>query len=75
MFKWIGVEKKEFDEIKCIMARNTLLSHTYFKKRFDIHTDASDKRLGAVIRQVTKPIALYTRKIMETKKRYTVREK
>ena len=48
-FKWTNVEQKAFDEIKRAIDQDTLLAYPDFNKRFDIHTDASDHQLGAVI--------------------------
>ena len=63
MFKWTDVEQKAFDKIKQIAARDTLLLYTDFNERFDIHTNASSFKLGAVISQNGKPIAFYSRKL------------
>ena len=63
MFIQTDVEHKSFDDIKRIVVRYTLLVYPYFKKCFDIHTDASDFQIGAVIGQVGKPIAFYSRKL------------
>ena len=46
-----------------------------FNKRLDIHTDASDFWLGAVIIQYFKPIAFYSRKLTGLQSRYTISEK
>ena len=75
MFEWKDVEQKPFNKIKRIVARGALLIYLYFNKRFDIHTDASDFKLGAVISQYGKPIAFYSLKLTWTKLRYTVMEK
>ena len=56
-FKWTDIEKKVFDEIKRIVVLKTLLIYLYFNKWFDIHADASDFQLVAVIRQYEKPVA------------------
>ena len=61
-FKWTDVEQKAFDEIKRTVSHNTLLSYIYFNKSFNLHTDASDHQLGAVISQEGKPIAFYSLK-------------
>ena len=74
-FKCTDVEQKAFDKIKCTVARDTLLAYPDLNKCFNIYTGASDHQLGAVIRQEGKPIALYSLKITETKKHYTVTEK
>ena len=74
-FKWIYVKQKASDEIKRIVACNTLLIYPDFNKRFDIHTDYSDFQIGAVIIQEGKPIAFYSRKLTVPQTRYTVTEK
>ena len=57
------------------MARNILLTYPYFNETFKIHTNASAFQLGAVISQKDKPIALYSRKIIDDQKWYTVTER
>ena len=69
------MEQKVSDEIKRTVARDTLLAYPDFNKHFYICTDASDHKLGAVIIQEGKPIALYSHKWTKTQKRYTVTEK
>ena len=61
-FKYTDVGKKSFDDIKCCVSQNTLLAYPDFNKRFDMHTNASDYQLGAVIIQNGKPIAFHSRK-------------
>ena len=48
-FKWTEIEHKGFDEIKRIVACDTLLIHTDFNRPFDIHTCATNLQLGEVI--------------------------
>ena len=57
------------------MARYNLLTYPDFNETFEIHTDASYFQLGAVIIQKVKPISLYSRKLTNSHKRYTVTEK
>ena len=63
------------DEIKKIVARNTLLIYQYFNENFDIHMDATNCQLGAVISQNGKPISLYIRKLTGAQSLYMVTEK
>ena len=65
-FKWADVEQKTFDDIKCTVAHDTLLSYPDFNKRFGIHTDIIDSQLGATISHNGKPITFYSRKLTET---------
>ena len=46
-----GQASKGFDTIKNVILRKTLLSYPDFTKPFDIHFDASDLQMGAVISQ------------------------
>ena len=57
------------------MARDTLLAYPDFNEEFKINSNARDLKLRAVIRQKGKPIALYSRKLTDNHKRYTVIEK
>jgi len=47
-----------------------LLSYPNFSLPFEIHMDANDKQLGAVISQNNQPIAFYSRKIMHAQTKY-----
>ena len=71
-FKWTDAEHKSFDDIKCVVSQDTLLAYTDFNKRFDIHMDASNYQLGAVIFHNGKSIAFYSRKLTGLQTWYTV---
>ena len=43
--------------------KQTLLNYPNLSKEFKIHTDASDKQLGAVIDQDGKPVIFYSRRL------------
>jgi hypothetical protein len=51
------------------------LAYPDFNKPFIIHTDASQKQLGAVISQDNRPIAFYSRKLNPAQTRYTTTER
>ena len=44
-FKWTDVEQKAFDEIKLVVAHNSLLAYYGFNKQFLIHMNASNLQL------------------------------
>ena len=50
-WKWTEIEQKAFDKMKDILSKEVMLSYPDFNKPFTIHTDASDKQIGAVISQ------------------------
>jgi hypothetical protein len=52
-----------------------MLSFPDFNKPFEIHTDASDFQLGAVIMQECKPVAFYSRKLNPAQRNYTTGER
>ena len=71
-FKWTEIEQDAFKKIKRIVARDTLLNYPGFNETFKIHTDASAFQLGAVISQKGKTITFYSRKLTDSRQRYTV---
>ena len=48
-FKWGPKEQHAFDTTKLAISKETLLTYPNFSKEFEIHTDASQYQLGAVI--------------------------
>ena len=71
---WTDIHQKSFDEMKKVMAKETILNYPDFNKVFEIHTDASDRQLGAVISQEGKPLAFYSRKLSSAQRNYTTTE-
>ena len=71
---WGEEQEKAFREIKCVMAKETILAFTDFSKPFHIYTDASNISLGVVIMQDDKPLAFYSRKLNNAQKKYTTGE-
>ena len=67
--------EKAFIETKKMVCQETLRNYPDWGKPFDIHTDASDYQLGAVISQEGKPIAFFSRKLNSAQKNYTTTEK
>jgi hypothetical protein len=68
-FIWTDEHQKAFDNIKKIIRREVMLTFPDFSKPFHIFTEASDKKLGAVITQDEKPIAFYSRKLNSSQQR------
>ena len=58
-----------------MISAETMLSYLYWKLPFTVHTDASDKQLGAVIIQNNKPIAFLSRKLSKLQRNYTTTKK
>ena len=60
---WNDTLESSFKEIKRMVSTETLLSYPEWKLPIMVHTDASDKQLGAVISQNNKLIAFFSRKL------------
>ena len=71
-FKCIKIKQYTFNEIKRIVARDTLLIYPYFNEEFKVHTDASDFQLGAVISKKGKPIDFYSGTITGAQRGYII---
>ena len=48
-FTWTSDHQKAFDDMKAVIAKETILNYPKFDQCFDIHTDANNRQLGAVI--------------------------
>ena len=63
---WGLKQKKAFNELKKITSQQTSLACPDFNMSFDIHTDASDCQLRAVVSQNNHPIAFHMQKLTDT---------
>ena len=67
--------QKCFDSIKRVIGREVLLAYPDFNPPFEIHTDASNLKIGAVISQKGNPITFYSRNMNSAHQKYTTTEK
>ena len=74
-WEWKEKHNKDFHTIKKIISRENLPAYPDFSHPFEIHTDASDYQLGAVISQNNKYIVFYSYKLNAVQKQYTTIEK
>ena len=73
-WKWTPEHQESFEQMKALIAKETLVTFPDFTQEFEIHTDASKFQLGACISQNGKPVAFYSRKLQPAQTRYTVTE-
>jgi ribonuclease HI len=71
-WKWTPEHQEAFENMKALIAKETLLTFPDFSQEFEIHTDASKLQFGACISQNGKLVALYSRKLQP---RYTNTER
>ena len=64
-----------FTQVKQMISEEILLNYPYWSKPFVVHTDASDKQLGAVISQDDKPIACFSCRLSKLQRNCTTIEK
>ena len=62
---WNDALEISFKELKSIVSMETLLSYSYWKIPFTVHTDAYDKQIGSAISQNNKPIVFFVRKLSQ----------
>jgi hypothetical protein len=69
---WDLIHQIAFDNVKTTIAKEVVLVYPDFTKPFEVYTDASTKKLGAVITQENRPIAFFSRKLSGTQSKYSV---
>ena len=74
-YDWKYEHQKCFDAIKRMIGHEVFLAYPDFNAPFEIHTDASKLKIGAVISQKGKPIAFYSRNMNSVQHNYTTTEK
>ena len=71
---WDENHQKAFNQVKAIICQDVVLAYPDFSKPFKIYTDASATQIGAVITQDNRPLAFFSRKLLDTQKHYNVTE-
>jgi hypothetical protein len=69
---WDEVHQRAFDHVKATITKDVILEYPDYSKVFEIYTDASSKQLGAVITQDNRPIVLFSRKLSNTHRKYSI---
>lgn len=72
---WNDECERAFQDIKKLVAQETILAYPDWSKPFEVHSDASDYQLGAILSQDGKPLSFFSRKLTAPQKNYTTTEK
>lgn len=78
--EWKPEHQQAFEELKKSLQQEPVLQNPDYSRPFTLHTDASNRGVGAVLSQVQAdgtdlPVAFYSRKFLPRETRYTTTEK
>ena len=75
IFEWTNDCQHAFEEMKSLIAADTMLAYPNHNMPFHIYTDASEYQMGAAIIQQKRPVAYWSRKLNAAQRNYSTIEK
>lgn len=71
---WTEEAEQAFKKVKEICAKDALLFYPNFNERFDIYTDSSERQMGGMISQNSRPVAYWSKKLSSAQQKYPTTE-
>ncbi|KAG1239029.1 hypothetical protein G6F35_000323 [Rhizopus arrhizus] len=75
VFKWTPAAQEAFEQLKSRMVELPTLAYPNPEEPYDLHCDASDSGLGAILVQIGRPIAFASRTLTDPEQNYSTTEK
>jgi hypothetical protein len=74
-FKWTNEAKRSFNILKKKITEQPILVLPKFEKTFQVRCDASGVAIGAFLSEDNRPVAYFSEKLNETKRKYSIYDK
>ena len=74
-FRWTPKEKATFEDIKDKLTQALVLALPCFDKVFEIECDACGIGIGGVLTQEGKPLAFFSEKLRDSRRKYSTYDK